>query len=55
MEPPFSLTPRCLRAPPRGGRRWNVTRAINNQIREESDHLPTYHTQMGQTEQKVAN
>ena len=37
----FLFTPRCLRAPPRGGIRWNVTGAINNQIREESDHLPT--------------
>ena len=36
----FLFLSRCLRAPPRGGRRWNVTRAIKNQIREETDPPP---------------
>ena len=31
---------RCLRAPKRGGRRWNMAREINEQIRAESDPPP---------------
>ena len=31
---------RCLRAPKRGGRRWNMVRDINEQIRSESDPPP---------------
>ena len=31
----------CLRAPTRGGRRWNLARAINDQIRTESDPVPS--------------
>ena len=32
---------RCLWAPTRGGRRWNLARAINDQIRTESDPVPS--------------
>ena len=32
---------RCLRAPTRGGRRWNLARVINDQIRTESDPVPS--------------
>ena len=32
---------RCLRLPSRGGNRWNLASAVNNQVREESDVLST--------------
>ena len=34
------FTTHCLRAPKRGGRRWNLVREINEQIRAESDPPP---------------
>ena len=33
----FHFSSRCLRVPKRGGRRWNLARAINEQIRAEVD------------------
>jgi len=32
---------RCLRVPPRGGRRWSLATMVNKQLREESDPPPT--------------
>ena len=36
----FRFSSRCLRAPERSGRQWNLTRVINEQIRTESDPPP---------------
>ena len=36
----MNFSNRCLRVPKRGGRRWNLTRFVNQQLAEESDPPP---------------